>query len=367
MSDLLLALFGLVFFSPLAFIYGRVVAGRIHVRAAARGRRPAAVGLSYLWMPALVAACVAVRLSDPYEIVLALGALASNPVLSALLSVMEFVGSVALILFFLTIPFVLGRIFAVGAAAFGFFAQARQNPLRFGIARGEDGGKPVAAERAESDLQKTLVIAIDGPAAAGKGTLAKRLAERYGLPYLDTGLLYRAVGRKAFDDGVDLNDPQATGEVARRLTPSALDDGTLRGREAGELASRVAVHSTVRSALTRFQREFAGGPRGAVLDGRDIGTVICPEARVKIFVTASPEVRARRRTDELAAKGRSPEYERILAEVRERDARDSGRADAPLKAAADAHLLDTSELDIDQAFQAACDLIDRVLARPERS
>ncbi len=214
---------------------------------------------------------------------------------------------------------------------------------------------------------RSLVIAIDGPAAAGKGTLAKRLAEHYGLPYLDTGLLYRAVGRKAHDDGIDLNDPQATGEVARRLTPSALDDGSLRGREAGELASRVAVHSPVRAALTRFQREFAGGPKGAVLDGRDIGTVICPQARVKIFVTASPEVRARRRTDELAAKGRAPDYERILAEVRERDARDSGRADAPLKAAADAHLLDTSELGIDQAFQAACDLVDRVLARPERS
>ncbi|WP_152047817.1 (d)CMP kinase [Aureimonas psammosilenae] len=207
-----------------------------------------------------------------------------------------------------------------------------------------------------------LTIAIDGPAAAGKGTLAKRLSERYALAHLDTGLLYRAVGRRAFAQGVDLDDGEAAGAVARALTPSALDDGSLRGREAGELASRVAAHPQVRAALDAFQRDFARRPGGAVLDGRDIGTVIAPDAEVKIFVTASAEVRARRRTEELSAKGRPVDYERILAEVRERDARDAGRTVAPLKPAPDAHLLDTSELDIEAAFQAACELIDRFLA-----
>ncbi|WP_188908088.1 (d)CMP kinase [Aureimonas endophytica] len=207
-----------------------------------------------------------------------------------------------------------------------------------------------------------LTIAIDGPAAAGKGTLARRLSAHYGLPYLDTGLLYRAVGRGAAAAGIDLDDPVAAGRIALALTPSALDDGTLRGHEAGELASRVAAHPPVRAALDAFQRAFAARPEGAVLDGRDIGTVIAPEAEVKIFVTASPEVRARRRTDELAAKGRGVDYERILAEVRARDARDAGRSVAPLKPAPDAHLLDTSEMDIDAAFRAACELIDRFLS-----
>ncbi|MFY0733605.1 (d)CMP kinase [Aurantimonas sp. NFXS3] len=211
-------------------------------------------------------------------------------------------------------------------------------------------------------MTTALTIAIDGPAAAGKGTLAKRVAAHYGLPYLDTGLLYRAVGKLADDRGVDLDDAQATGAIATELDTSHLDDGSLRGREAGELASRVAVHGAVRTALTEFQRSFAARAEGAVLDGRDIGTVICPQARVKIFVTASAEVRARRRTDELAAKGRDVDYERILAEVRERDARDAGRAIAPLRPAPDAHLLDTSELGIEAAFQAACAVIDRALA-----
>ena len=211
-------------------------------------------------------------------------------------------------------------------------------------------------------MTTALTIAIDGPAAAGKGTLAKRVAAHYGLPYLDTGLLYRAVGKLADDRGVDLDDAEATGAIAAELDTSHLDDGSLRGREAGELASRVAVHGAVRAALTEFQRSFAARAEGAVLDGRDIGTVICPQARVKIFVTASAEVRARRRTDELAAKGRDVDYERILAEVRERDARDAGRAIAPLRPAPDAHLLDTSELGIEAAFQAACAVIDRALA-----
>ncbi|MEJ1157382.1 (d)CMP kinase [Prosthecomicrobium sp. N25] len=205
---------------------------------------------------------------------------------------------------------------------------------------------------------KPFVIAIDGPAAAGKGTLAERLAAHYGLAYLDTGLLYRAIGRLMADRGFDLDDPVIAGQIAEALDPEDLTHPGLRGREAGEFASRVAVHPSVRSALVAFQRGFAGRAPGAVLDGRDIGTVICPDADVKIFVTASPEVRARRRTDELAAKGRDVDYERILAEVRERDARDSGRATAPLKAADDAVILDTSALDREGAFRAAVAIVD---------
>ena len=208
-----------------------------------------------------------------------------------------------------------------------------------------------------------MIIAIDGPAAAGKGTLASRLARHFGLPYLDTGLLYRAVGRKILEHGLDPGDAAAAGMVARGLDAGMLADPSLRGHDAGEVASRVGVHAEVRAALLAFQREFAERPGGAVLDGRDIGTAVCPAADVKLFVTASPEVRARRRTNELLAKGRVVEYERILGEIRERDARDSGRAAAPLKMAADAHLLDTTDKDIEAAFRAAVDIIERARAR----
>jgi CMP/dCMP kinase len=211
-----------------------------------------------------------------------------------------------------------------------------------------------------------MIIAIDGPAAAGKGTLAARLAHHYGLPYLDTGLLYRAVGREMAERGLDPADPDAAGRIAERLDPAGLADPDLRGHSAGELASVVAVHGSVRRALLAFQREFAARPEGAVLDGRDIGTAVVPNADVKIYVTASPEVRARRRTAELQAKGRRVEYERILSEIRERDARDSGRAVAPLKMAADAHLLDTTDKDIETAFRAAVDIIERAKAERER-
>ena len=206
--------------------------------------------------------------------------------------------------------------------------------------------------------KKSLLIAIDGPAAAGKGTLAQSLATRLDLPYLDTGLLYRAIGKLMQIAGLDLDDAQAATVVAERLTPEDLRRTDLRGREAGELASRVAIHPGVRAALVAFQRDFAHGLRGAVLDGRDIGTVICPDADVKLYVTASPEVRARRRTDELLAKGRAVDYEAILAEVKARDERDSGRAEAPLRPADDAVVIDTSALGPGEVLAKALSVVE---------
>jgi len=203
-----------------------------------------------------------------------------------------------------------------------------------------------------------MIVAIDGPAAAGKGTLAARLAAHFRLPYLDTGLLYRAVGRRIEDRGLDPGDAAAAAAQARALAPDELANPALRGHDAGELASRIAVHPEVRAALLAFQRDFAHRAGGAVLDGRDIGTAVAPDADVKIFVTANAEVRARRRTDELRAKGRDIDYGRILDEIRARDARDAGRASAPLLAAPDAVVLDTSDLDADQVFAAAVAIIE---------
>jgi cytidylate kinase len=210
-----------------------------------------------------------------------------------------------------------------------------------------------------------MIIAIDGPAAAGKGTIAARLAAHYSLPYLDTGLLYRAVGRDALGAHVDLDDAEATGRIAAALNPATLSDPALRGHRAGEIASRVGVHAPVRAALLTFQRDFAHRLQGAVLDGRDIGTAVVPEADVKIFVTAAPETRARRRTDELVAKGRDIEFSRVLNEILERDARDAGRATAPLAKATDAYLLDTTDMDIETAFRAAVDIVEKIRAEKD--
>ena len=198
-----------------------------------------------------------------------------------------------------------------------------------------------------------LLIAIDGPSAAGKGTLAKRLAAHFRLPHLDTGLLYRAVGWLAERTG------RPPAEVAAALRVGDLDDPALRTDAAGQAGSRVAAIPEVRANLLKFQKEFAYQESGAVLDGRDIGTVICPDAPVKLFVTASPETRAERRYQELRRRGVDTIKPRVLAEMAERDRRDSERAAAPLKAAPDAYLLDTSDMDADAAFTAALAFIAR--------
>lgn len=203
--------------------------------------------------------------------------------------------------------------------------------------------------------KRSFTIAIDGPAAAGKGTISKAVAAHFGFEHLDTGLLYRAVGGKVL---LGIDPVQA----ALTLTAADLDADDLRSPEVAQAASRVAIIPDVRAALLDFQRSFARRAGGAVLDGRDIGTVICPEAEAKLFVTASAEVRARRRFDELSAKGGAYSYDQVLADVRERDARDRDRAEAPLVAAPDAISIDTSDLDIAAAIEAAIAAIAARLA-----
>ncbi len=205
-------------------------------------------------------------------------------------------------------------------------------------------------------MRRPPIIAIDGPAAAGKGTLARRLAAELGLPYLDTGLLYRAVGRRVLDAGASPSDPAAAEAAARGLRPDDLARSDLRGPPADAAASAVAAVPAVRSALLAFQRAF-GQESGAVLDGRDIGTVIFPEAPVKLFVTASAQERARRRWEELRARGAAPPLAEVEREMAERDARDQGRSAAPLRPAEDAVVLDTSTLDADAAFAAALAIV----------
>ena len=206
-----------------------------------------------------------------------------------------------------------------------------------------------------------FVIAVDGPAASGKGTIATRLGAAYGLPVLDTGLLYRAVGVLALRAGADLDDEAAAAAVARGLSAGLLDDPEFRTRGAGEAASRVAVHPAVRAALLEMQQAFAAQAGGAVLDGRDIGTVIAPHAPAKLYVTASPQVRAERRWKQLAGEGVA--YDEVLADIRRRDARDGGRENAPMRQADDAVLLDTSEMTIEQATDAARRIVEAARAR----
>jgi CMP/dCMP kinase len=203
-----------------------------------------------------------------------------------------------------------------------------------------------------------MIIAIDGPAASGKGTLGKRLSEHFGFAHLDTGLLYRAVARVMLDRGLALSDKEGATLVAQSLDVTHLDDPRLRGAEMGEAASTISVYQTVRDALLAFQRAFGSQKPGAVLDGRDIGTVVCPHAEVKLFITAAPEERARRRHLELLKRGESATYETILDDIRRRDERDMNRSTAPLKAADDALTLDTTHLDADAAFRAALELVE---------
>ena len=208
-----------------------------------------------------------------------------------------------------------------------------------------------------------MIIAIDGPAASGKGTLAQRLALRYGLPHLDTGMLYRAVARDVLASGESLDNAAAGETAARALDYTTLGDKNLRGRHMSEAASIIAAHPAVRSALLDMQKAFARRPQGAVVEGRDIGTVVCPEADIKLFVTADLEERARRRFHELRARGETVSEAAVLDDLRKRDERDSSRSVSPLRMAADAHLLDTTKLDIEAAFFAAVRLIDAAIGR----
>lgn len=216
-------------------------------------------------------------------------------------------------------------------------------------------------------MTTSVVIAVDGPVAAGKGTLARRLAEHFGYAYLDTGALYRAVGSRVLRQGGDPADPAVATRAAESLDESDRAAPDLRSEAVGLAASKVATIPGVRAALLDFQRRFAsqpaGGKAGAVLDGRDIGTVVCPDAAVKLFVTARDEVRAERRHKELMDKGESVTFERVLADLRQRDAQDQARAAAPLKPADDAHLLDTSDLAIEAAVAAAIQAVTATLRR----
>ena len=212
-----------------------------------------------------------------------------------------------------------------------------------------------------------FVIAVDGPAASGKGTVAAQLAAHYALPYLDTGLLYRAVGVRVAQAGADLDDEAAAVAAAQLVESGELDRPQVRTRAAGEAASRVAAHPGVRAVLLDFQRAFAGAPGGAVLDGRDIGTVIAPGAPAKLYVTASPRVRAERRRRQLEGQGEAVPFDEVLADIRRRDARDGGRQTAPMTQAADAILLDTTDMTISRAFDEARRIVEAARARWEQS
>jgi CMP/dCMP kinase len=211
-----------------------------------------------------------------------------------------------------------------------------------------------------------MIIAIDGTAASGKGTLGKRLAAHYRLRHLDTGLIYRAVTKALLDAGDRLDDVERAVAAAKALDPGGFDEKVLKSHAIGEAASIVSALPEVRAALLAFQRDFGRAPPGAVLDGRDIGTVIFPDADVKIYIDAMPEVRARRRAAEIAAAGGAVSEAEVLADIRRRDQRDMLRAAAPLKPATDAHLIDSSQLDIDAVVRAAIDIVERA-RRPSSS
>jgi cytidylate kinase len=213
-------------------------------------------------------------------------------------------------------------------------------------------------------MTSPFVIAVDGPAASGKGTIASRLAAHYGLPFLDTGLLYRAVGLDVLTGGGDLSDARAAERAARALDAARLsEDPALTTGEAGEAASRVAGHPGVRAALLDLQQAFARQAGGAVLDGRDIGTVIAPDAAAKLFVTATPETRAHRRWLQLSGRGDAITFDDMLADIQRRDERDAGRGSAPMVQADDAVLLDTTDMDIESAFDAARRIVEAARAR----
>jgi cytidylate kinase len=216
-----------------------------------------------------------------------------------------------------------------------------------------------------------FIVAVDGPAASGKGTLARRLAERFGFSHLDSGKLYRATASLVLEAGADPADPDAAVTAARRVSPAVLGDPVLSSEAVARASSILSAFPAVRAELLAMQRDFAAHPpvlagelepRGAVIDGRDIGTVVCPDAAVKLFVTASPEMRAERRVKELRERGAPAIYDDVLRDMKERDARDSGRRVAPLAAAPDAVTIDTTGLDADQVFEQASDIIARALA-----
>jgi cytidylate kinase len=211
-----------------------------------------------------------------------------------------------------------------------------------------------------------MIIAIDGPAASGKGTLAKRLAQHYGYHHLDTGVIYRAVAYALMRDAADLSDETLAVAAALGLDPQKFDDPVLKSQKVGEGASVVSAMARVREVLVDFQRQFAASPPGAVLDGRDIGTVICPDADVKIFVVADPKVRAQRRTLEARARGEAADEAAVLEDIIKRDERDRNRSVAPLKQAKDAYLLDNTNLDIEAGVRAAIDIVEAVRAGRQR-
>ncbi|EUC00770.1 Cytidylate kinase [Rhizobium sp. CF080] len=213
------------------------------------------------------------------------------------------------------------------------------------------------------NLKPAMIIAIDGPAAAGKGTLSRQIADAYGFHHLDTGLTYRATAKALLDASLPLDDEKVAEKMAREVELAGLDRDILSSHAIGEAASKIAVMPSVRRALVEAQRAFSLRQPGTVLDGRDIGTVVCPDAPVKLYVTASADVRAKRRYDEIVGKGGEVDYDAIFSDVKKRDERDMGRADSPLKPADDAHLLDTSEMSIEAAFRAAKTIIDAALKR----